>query len=614
MKNILFLFFFFYNSFLFSDIFEKCGEDTYYINTTTGYMDALDGLTFCSELSLLYPKTSNGSAGFRLHPKCSSFSDNPNLLPIKYSTPIDITISYCLESISPNPDFSRATYTEQKVYNYIQQYQCTITSDDCSEGTIYNAETCSCDLPISEQDYDSDGIPNKCDPDYVDYSTMDCDGDGTPNSEDSDIDGDGIPNANDSNPYVAGADDLDISCRGVDTSQTSSLPFSFSTYKFHSLIEEFRCSRLLLGTDYDSVVSLSDINYPYCENSYCYVHEKQNECTFDSSWYRPNVNWDYIPNVSETQCNLLVDGIKYSTNSFVTPDVLKCSDVGLCYVKRIDLEEDALPTETNSEDNDESMGEVDLNSTTSDLAPLLNAQNTTNKHLQDLKDKTDHSNKRLDDLKDLSSKALDVNKDIKSGIDGLKSNSDRSLQNQSDGLSKLASINSAIDGASDKIGTMSDTITGNQVLGNGFLNSIDGKMSTNNNLLTDIKDSLSGDGSAPDTSANDGFSDLLTGDSDFLDFVTTEFSTFKDNINSNFADVETQYNNAKSLFENPLSSPTYSGSYSSSCFSFSLYGKQVVLDMSFLSAISPIVYFIMTLTFMILNFRFLLSHLLRGDN
>ncbi|TKI68884.1 hypothetical protein FCU45_07930 [Sulfurimonas crateris] len=491
---------------------------------------------------------------------------------------------------------------------------CVDEPSSCPTGYMFDPYTKTCIFDPALADHDSDGIPNKCDPNYVDYLTSDCDGDGVPNSTDLDIDGDGIPNMNDTNPFVAGANDYDVSCKGVDNSQTNSLPFPFSTYKYHSNLEEYRCSNLLLVSYYDSVVSLSDINAPYCEYSYCYVHEVQNNCSFDSSWYRPGINWDYIPNVSEIQCNLLVDGIKYSTNSFVTPDILKCSDVGFCYVKRIDPEEDSLPTETNSENNDESMGEVDLNSTTSDLAPLLNAQNTTNKHLQDLKDKTDHSNKRLDDLKDLSSKALDVNKDIKSGIDGLKSNSDISLKNQSDGLSKLASINSAIDGASKKIGTMSDTITGNQVIGNGALHSIDGKMSTNNNLLTDIKDSLSGDGSAIDTSANDGFSDLLTGDSDFLDFATTEFSTFKDNINSNFADIDNQYKNAKSLFENPLSSPSFGGSYNSSCFSFNMLGKNVVLDFSFLGAISPVVYFVLTLTFMILNFRFLLNHLLRGDN
>lgn len=486
---------------------------------------------------------------------------------------------------------------------YYKQY----LSNPCTLPDVYNPDTYTCDTPPPDDlDDDNDGTPNKCDPDYFDFSAMDCDGDGINNDTDTDIDGDGIPNINDTNPFVAGAEDYSVSCDGADTSSTSSLPFSFSTYKFYGNLEEFRCGNLLLNSVYDSAVSLSDKNAPYCEVSYCYVHEVKNECTFDASWYRPASNWDYVQNKTESECSLLVDGIKYSSDFYHRPDTLKCSNVGFCYLKRIDEQEDSLPTETNSEDNDESMREVDLNSTTSDLAPLLNAQNTTNKHLQDLKDKTDYSNKRLDDLKELSKDTLDNNKQMKGVLDSLKSNSDSSLTNQLQALSSLSSIK-------DNIGTMSDTVTGNQVIGNGHLSDISGKMTTNNTLLTDIKDSLSGDGSTPDTSSFDDFESLLSGDNDFIDFVTSEFGTFKDNILSNFGDIENQYNDAKALFENPLSAPTLSGNYSSSCFSFTMLGKSINLDMSYLGVISPIVYFVMTSIFMILNFKFLLNFLLKGN-
>ncbi|MBE0514902.1 hypothetical protein, partial [Sulfurimonas sp.] len=519
----------------------------------------------------------------------------------------DIVYSNLVATTSPNGTsawYATITYKEKKYYSF--HYE----NPTCEFG-VFDEELQSCPSPPQDDlDDDNDGIPNKCDPDYVDYLTMDCDADGIPNATDPDIDGDGIPNENDSNPFVAGTDDLDIACRGVDTSQTNSLPFSFSTYRYHSTFEEFRCSALIYNSIYDSVVSLSDINAPYCEYSYCYVHEVKNDCTLDSSWYMPSGGgWVYLPGRTENECNSLVDAVNYSENSFQIP---KIDCPGLCYLKKID--DTPPPVDTNQEDTDESMGAVDLNSTSSDLAPLLNAQNTTNKHLDDLKDKTDITNNNLNDLKDTSNSILSTNKDIKSGIDGLKSNSDSSLKNQSDGLSKLASINSAIDGASKKIGTMSDTITGNQVIGNGALSSIDGKMTTNNSLLTDIKDSLSSDGSSPDTSASDGFSDLLSGDSDFIDFVTNQFSDFQTNINSNFIDIETQYANAKSLFDTSLSPPSFSGTYNSSCFSFNVFGKSVVLDMSFLSVVSPVIYFIFMLTFMVLNFRFLLNHLLRGDN
>ncbi|MBW6462527.1 MAG: hypothetical protein K0B07_05790 [DPANN group archaeon] len=374
----------------------------------------------------------------------------------------------------------------------------------CATGTLWNPITDTCEYDPNTADADGDGIPDKCDPDYVDYLTMDCNSDGEANGVDDDIDGDGIKNANDTNPFVAGTGDLDLTCKGANIGGTSSLPFPFSTYSFISNDDTYKCGLLLLNSSvYDAVVSLNDINNPACENSYCYAHKIKNECDFDVSFYRPSTNWDYIPYKTESQCDLLVDGIRYSSSSYSVPDSQKCPSTSFCFVKRIDEEEDVLPTETNSENQDPTMEAPDLNSTTSDLSPLLNAQNTSNKHLQDLKDKTDYSNKRLDDLKDLSSKSLDVNKDMKSTLNSLKSNSDRSLENQSNSLSKLSSLDS-------NLKKMSDTTTSNQVIANGSLSSIDGKMTTNNSLLTDIKDSFLGDDPFP-AEVDDGLTSNLSG-------------------------------------------------------------------------------------------------------
>ncbi|MCK9546825.1 MAG: hypothetical protein M0Q25_09000, partial [Sulfurospirillaceae bacterium] len=74
------------------------------------------------------------------------------------------------------------------------------------DGT-WDSDTDTClPPPPDDLDDDSDGIPNKCDPNYVDFLTMDCDSNDVPNANDPDIDGDGLLNANDPNPYVNGSD------------------------------------------------------------------------------------------------------------------------------------------------------------------------------------------------------------------------------------------------------------------------------------------------------------------------------------------------------------------------------------------------------------------------
>lgn len=481
----------------------------------------------------------------------------------------------------------------------------TICKIELNNSNALLGPNCICH-DISDEDHDNDGRPNDLDTDFPDFNSLDGDGDTILNGEDNDIDGDSTPNDLDSDPYdssIGGGGD--IGCKGVDKTYTNSLPFPFSEYKFYGFIDEWRCGNLLLDSQYDAVVSLSDINHPYCEQSYCYAHEVKNNCSFDASWYRPATDWVYISGKTESQCDLLVDGVTYSSSSYVVPDSLKCPNTGFCYLRKIDPNEDDLEEDTNSEDEDETMQPQDLNSTSSDLAPLLNAQNTTNKHLQDLKDKTDHNNKRLDDLKDLSEQSLIVNKDIKSGIDGLKSNSDRSLSNQADGLSKLASIYTAVDGASDKIGIMSDVVTGNQVLGNGFLSSIDDKMTINNDLLTNID--------STQTEAKDFIGSLknsfngLDDDGNAVDVsdLTSSFDTATgifDQVTDSITNVSTSYDSMLSSINTGFSASFASGSDVS--FSTTALGKDITVDFCpILSSVAPIFYYIFYVSFLIISLR-----------
>ena len=78
-------------------------------------------------------------------------------------------------------------------------------------------------------------------------------------------------------------------------------------------------------------------------------------------------------------------------------------------------------------------------------------------------------------------------------------------------------------------------------------------------------------------------------------------------------EIKNQFDGAKSLFTTQSSTNNLPhGSYSSSCTSFHAFGHGFSLDLTVLSVFSPLVYFIFSVYFMILNFNFLVHHLLKG--
>lgn len=493
----------------------------------------------------------------------------------------------------------------------------------CTAPQIWNSDTDTCVAPPAP-DADGDGTPDKCDFDHPDFNNLDCDDNGIPNGTDPDIDGDGTENRNDADANKDGKPDAtdpssptyNSNCQGADVSGdlfAIGKVYELSTYSYKGTMLPSTCNALVDNLKIDSSFSAPDLN-PNCSTRYCYAHHTDDECNYWASDFIPEGgDWIITSIKSESACTSAVDGTIYLSSSWAFPSPYHCSMDKWCYLKQSG-DVNALPDDgtdpENGEDEEEPNTSSDTNSTSNnslDITPIVESINVTNSKLEKTNEKLDNVNLNLTDLKTTAV-------DSKNILDKIAKNSLVSNSNESESLNRLANINTSITGVKNTLSSFSDVATANQVVANGHLDDISGKMSTNNDLLSEIKDSIDGDGSSPDTSAFDGFDSALSDYTAYLDSVQSQYSFFSDNVSSSFLEIETQYNNALSLFENPLSAPALSGSYNASCFSFNVFGKHVVLDMSVLSAISPVIYFITTLGFMLLNFRFLLNHLLRGND
>ncbi|MGE0738284.1 hypothetical protein [Sulfurimonas sp.] len=485
----------------------------------------------------------------------------------------------------------------------------------CTAPQIWNSDTDTCVSPPAP-DADGDGTPDKCDFDHPDFKLLDCDGDGNKNSSDPDLDGDGTDDVNDADMNNDGIPDANQpaspnynpNCEGADLSRDyvfTGVTYPKATYYLKGNIFITQCISLVDFETIDSSFTAYDKN-PQCNATYCYVHILKPDCFDESAKYIPQgPEWIYKSGFqSESQCAAMVDNIKYSTHSYSAPNLTNCPDSKYCYLKRVENVPDI--NNTTSEN-------IDTNRTSSDLVPLLEAHNKSNEHLTDIKTKIDTTNTKLDDLKGISNEILNKNESMDSSLKSLKSNSDKSLTNDLEMLSSLSTISNATQKGNDINKAFSDVSTQNQVIGNGHLSDISGKMTTNNSLLTSIDNSLKGDGTSPDTSSLDGAESALTDYDGFIGNITSQFSTFKDNIQGNLDDVMNQYNNTKSLLTSGQA-PTMSGGGSLECASFNMLGKHIVLDLSVLSIISPIVYYLFTSFFMVLNFSFLLNHLFRSGD
>lgn len=555
---------------------------------------------------------------------CVNISGNPSstsgsmLTSCRYDSKNPTTAKLCTSTIYNFTYIGQCSNPEQIVFGY----EC-VNKPTCTDSEVYDSATNSC-IPAPAPDSDSDGTPDKCDYDHPDFNNLDCDDNGIPNSTDPDIDGDGSKNENDADANKDGKPDAtdpssptyNSNCQGADTSGdlfSNGNVYELSAYSYKGSMLPTTCNALVDNIKIDSSFSAPDLN-PNCNARYCYAHHIKDECYYWASDFMPSGgDWIISSFKSESSCSSAVDGTVYLDSHWSFPSPYNCPMDKWCYLKQstdVNAPPDDGTDPQEGEDDEEANPAPDTNSTSNnslDITPIVESINVTNSKIEKTNEKLDNVNLNLTDIK---MSALDS----KNILDKIAKNSLVSNSNESESLNRLANINTAITGVKNTLSSFSDVATANQVVGNGHLSDISGKMTTNNDLLTDIKDTIAGDGSTPDTSAFDGFDSALSDYTGYLDSVQSQYSSFSDNVSSSFSEIETQYNNALSLFKNPLSAPALSGSYNASCFSFNVFGKHIVLDMSILSAVSPIVYFITTLGFMLLNFRFLLNHLLRGND
>lgn len=349
---------------------------------------------------------------------------------------------------------------------YYKQY----LSNPCTLPDVYNPDTYSCELPISEQDHDNDNVPNKCDSEYVDYLTMDCDGDGTNNATDPDIDGDGILNANDPNPYVSGSSDA---------------PCPSTAYSLTPVKDQGSCSM-----DNPLFFPIPDGYTKYVKT--VYWDECRQSCMFKSGT---------CPYGQAIQ-----DGICKS----VVPDEDDCLGISNCQIDSWGVSPNLscfkkCYCSTTLEPNPQTpyfSQEVSCSEVLDDKAIVndLQISSDVNKTLP------------TDLLKDSNaSYDLDVSASMKVALDsyaGSKEATQLDLLSESKiqtlqlvgANSKLSDISSSIEQFSavstSNQGAINNTLKGIDTgidIGNSHLGSIDDKMTTNNSLLEDIKDVLSGD-------------------------------------------------------------------------------------------------------------------------
>jgi len=491
---------------------------------------------------------------------------------------------------------------------------------ECSLGEYWDSNLLECILdPLApDSDFDNDGTPNKCDKEfalyYPDlYNSYDCDGDSSLNGSDLDDDGDGIPDVEDSDNLLS-SDDL---CEGVNLS-VSPVITGLSTYS----LSEYRSLAMQSVTDcvyygsqtgsWDSSLYYPDLNSNCTPDIWCYVHDTNYEaCSETALSYQP-VGYTYDSSVTtEAICISKVDNVVYSDSFWYQGDLTICPDSGYCYLKPLGETTTSTIEDTNTEDIDSSMDDnIDLNTTSDDLAPLLSAQNTTNKHLQDLKDKTDlqnekidTTNKKIDEVKEVNNKILTNNQDMNSKLTDIKANTASISSNQLITNSRLNTINDSLGTANSKLSTLSTIgLSSNEKL-DGIGTGVDGtnsRLDTTNDKLDGIKDAIEGQdlnvsvGVVLDTSETN---DLLQEISDKLD---------ENSSDSSIGFLSDEIDNILNKYQIDLTS---GGCASIETVSISFHGStitflsQATIDLLPMDAMRTIMIFLFTISALSIIFR-----------
>jgi len=141
-------------------------------------------------------------------------------------------------------------------------------------------------------------------------------------------------------------------------------------------------------------------------------------------------------------------------------------------------------------------------------------------------------------------------------------------------------------------------------------------INSTNAKLKNMSDTLSdGNSSVPSATATslEGTDDLLVQGSSMIDGIMEQYSDFNENTTDLMDQIKNKFEDTKNMFGGAsFSAP--SGS-TSGCFSFTFYGKQINFDLCpSLQILSPIIYFVLNVIFMIVIVRFMIINILRGGS
>lgn len=540
MKKVIFLVLFL-NSFLFSAYTTTC---------TNGFNIATSYLTTSS---------------------LSSDTKVTNYIPGYFCSDVTTTVYKYVNCYSNAYGF----YCRVQQYNHFPNYTCPNPGEEvintvcavpptCATGTLWNPLTDTCEYDPNTADADGDGIPDKCDPDYVDYLTMDCDGDLQLNTYDNDIDGDGILNGNDPTPYGA-------------NSGTADAPCPSTSYTLTSVKEQGSCSmdNPLFNMPDGELRYISNVIWDDCRKS-CMVLVKT--CPYGQA-IKNGICQSLKPDegscLGTSSCGIVSWGVSPSMSC-----VKKCN----CLTTL-----DPVPSATNEYFNEE---------------VSCSEQPTEQDKLDDLRENSDVNKTLPTDLLQDSNATydLDVSASMKVALDsyaGAKEATQQDLLTESRIQSlQLVSANTNLQNIQSTLENFSATSTSNDGVINGTLNEIDSGIDTSNALLTDIKDNseaiknnLEGknsDGTLVDTSSVD--SNFANVDSFFTD------------VQSGFTNIANSYTDLTANIEQGFQYSAPTGT--SVATTVNVFGKNITFDISsVLVQLSPIIYYFMYISMFILAIK-----------
>ncbi|WP_434656976.1 hypothetical protein [Sulfurimonas sp. NW9] len=163
--------------------------------------------------------------------------------------------------------------------------------------------------------------------------------------------------------------------------------------------------------------------------------------------------------------------------------------------------------------------------------------------------------------------------------------------------------------SNDLNSSFSSTASGIIGLGND-LSGLRSDINTTNNILNDIKDKFE-DEKLIDVKEED--LSLLNAAKDFLDGATQQYKDFYENTKNVLDSIESKYDEAIALFHGEAPSSVLPSGSTSDCFKTTVFGHEISFDLcSSFGYLSPIIYVVLNIYFMILVFFFSLKYTLRS--